>query len=123
MYLSVVNEPVDKEKMKAQRNLYESMKESKDMFTSCWTLNNIESMLMWCAYTTKSHGVLIETTVGKFIESLNLPSYSVMRGAVQYKNSLQGMELYEALLQRKNTIRMKESFDFILSLTAKESFR
>lgn len=123
MYLSVVNEPVDKEKMKAQRNLYESMKESKDMFTSCWTLNNIESMLMWCAYTTKSHGVLIETTVGKFIESLNLPSYSVMRGAVQYKNSLQGMELYEALFTKEEYYKDEREFRFYFEPNSKGKFQ
>ena len=123
MYLSVANEPVDKEKMKAQWNLYEGMKESKDMLTSCWTLNSIESMLMWCAYTTKGHGVLIETTVGKFIESLNLPNYSVMCGSVEYKNSLQRIKLYEALFTKEEYYKDEREFRFYFEPNYKGKFQ
>ena len=60
----------------------------------------------------------IETTVGKFIESLNLPSYSVMRGAVQYKNSLQGMELYEALFTKEEYYKDEREFRFYFEKSA-----
>ena len=56
-YLSIVNEPVDKKMLEKHKDLCKRIFESKDMFASCWTLNQIESMLMWQAYTMKGHGV------------------------------------------------------------------
>lgn len=101
MFLSIANQPVDKNRLEQHKEFCKRIFDSKDMYASCWTMNEIESMLMWQAYTMKRHGVLIESTVGDFIQSLKLANYSVMCAPIQYTNKVyQGMDYYETLFTK-----------------------
>lgn len=101
LYLSVVNQPIDEQKLEKHNKFCKRIFDSKDMYASCWTMNEAESMLMWQAYTMKRHGVLIESTIGDFVQSLNLPNYSVMCAPIQYNNKVyQGMDYYEVLFTK-----------------------
>ena len=101
MFLSVANQPIDKQILEKHKKFCKRIFNSKDMYASCWTMNETESMLMWQAYTVSRHGVLIESTIDEFVQSLNLPSYSVMCAPIQYNNKIyQGMDFYEALFTK-----------------------
>lgn len=124
MFLSVANQPIDKQILEKHKKFCKRIFNSKDMYASCWTMNETESMLMWQAYTVSRHGVLIESTIDEFVQSLNLPSYSV---CVLPSNIItrytKGWTFTKRCLRRLRTIRMKENYASISNQNTMEIFK
>lgn len=123
LYLSVANQPVDKQILDEHNKFCKRIFDSKDMYASCWTMNETESMLMWQAYTMKGHGVLIESTIEDFVQSLNLPDFSVMCAPIRYNNKVyQGMDYYEVLFTKTPYYKDEREFRFYFEPNNKGCF-
>lgn len=51
--------------------------------TSCWTLRQSESNLMWSGYTNKL-GACIKSTIGKFVSAVDYSGYTLLYGKISY---------------------------------------
>lgn len=71
----------------------EKLKKYRDTITiptSCWTLREAESSLMWTSYTTKL-GACIKSTVSRFISAVDFTGYDLLYGKITY----QGYNYYQ----------------------------
>lgn len=63
----------------------------KRLGISCWHMNNYESAAMWKLYLKTNEGVAIQTTYGRFVESLNKfpnPVYVSIVKYIDYENDI-----------------------------------
>lgn len=58
----------------------------KDVYINCWHMNENESDAMWHRYTGSSHGIAIQSTIGRLIESIDTFNGKLRIGAVRYTN-------------------------------------
>ena len=81
------NQKPDKERLEQDMRRFEdklaAYKELRSVPTSCWTLRNSESSLMWSAYTSKI-GVCIKSTVASFISAVDYTGYELFYGLMSY---------------------------------------
>jgi hypothetical protein len=59
---------------------------SRHAVINCWHENRSESVAMWNLYTSESHGIAIQTTVGHLIESLKGDGHQISIGRVTYED-------------------------------------
>lgn len=64
-----------------EREHYKAMSTT---LTSCWALGPYENELMWRSYTKPCSGVCLQTTIGKFVESLITDSFEIYCGKIIY---------------------------------------
>ena len=58
-------------------------KDSAFWFTSCWTKDQTESLLMWKNYTTKM-GARIKSNIDNFVASINTDRFKIVCGHISY---------------------------------------
>lgn len=58
-------------------------RQSPYKLASCWTHSKIENILMWKSYAFP-YGVRIETTIDKFITSLDSSNFDILVGKIKY---------------------------------------
>lgn len=62
----------------------------KRTFINCWHINEYESAAMWKLYLQSGEGVVIQSTIGKLKESLEIEERNLYIGKVQYMDYNQG---------------------------------
>ena len=60
--------------------------ETKNWFTSCWTMNIEESFLMWKSYAPDLFSVKIDTTIAKVLDGLDISEYKTYAANIHYRN-------------------------------------
>jgi hypothetical protein len=65
---------------------------SRHTAINCWHENRSESLAMWSLYTSESHGIAIQTTVGRLIESFKGDEHQIIVGRVTYEDHNQDYE-------------------------------
>ncbi|MBO5443841.1 MAG: hypothetical protein J5995_00625 [Muribaculaceae bacterium] len=77
----------DKDKVKQDicimSDKLEKYRHTSTIPTSCWTLRDAESSLMWHNYTTKL-GACIKSTVSNFISAIDFTEYDLLYGKIAY---------------------------------------
>jgi hypothetical protein len=63
------------------------------MGINCWDLNEEESLAMWQIYGEKHRGVVIESTYGRLVNSLDQTTDHVYIGMINYTDHFQTQEL------------------------------
>jgi hypothetical protein len=58
----------------------------KTFAINCWHENRSESVAMWSLYTTEGHGIAIQSTVGRLMESFRSNARAVNIGRVFYED-------------------------------------
>lgn len=74
----ILQSELDEMKKKFQEN-----RENGKLLTSCWCLRPYENFLMWHCYASKI-GVMIKSTVSKFLSSLETSEYDIICGRMNY---------------------------------------
>lgn len=96
--------PVDKEMVKLEsqifHNVFNKYKDSKELFTSCWTNESHENNLMWLAYT-QSYGIRISSTVYKFVNSFQTAHLKIVGGEMRYQSYTPAKDV-NGFLYKKN---------------------
>lgn len=59
---------------------------SRHAAINCWHENRSESVAMWNLYTSEEHGIAIQTTLGRLMESLKNSGPDVSIGRVTYED-------------------------------------
>lgn len=71
-----------------RKQIHNDFEQLNYLYTSCWTTQNIENILMWKSYASKM-GVCIKSTIGNYIASFKQPSfseYNVFCSKITYEN-------------------------------------
>lgn len=80
--------PLDKEIIESEykilHNVFNEYKDTKGLFTSCWTNESHENNLMWLAYT-QSYGIRISSKVCKFVDSFQSTQFKIIGGEIRYQ--------------------------------------
>jgi hypothetical protein len=90
---------------------------------SCWHMHQNESAAMWDKYASK--GFLVQSSVGRLVDSLKVADRKLMVGRVMYKNpgtSDWVSDFPECLFQKREEYFHEEEFRIIITLSTEERY-
>lgn len=122
-HFSIAGEPINK------RTLYKwsyndaQIMDTCKLYASCWTLRAREDYLMWNAYADSALSVRIESTIQKFVESIDIQksSYMIYGGKMYYGKEKPVQNVLDALFYKTEFYENEEEFRFyVLTSSQKE---
>lgn len=122
-HFSIANEPTNKHTLYKWNYNYAQIMETCKLYASCWTLREKEDYLMWNAYAGPALSVRIESTIQKFVESIDIQesSYMIYGSKMYYGKEKPMQNVLDALFYKTEFYENEEEFRFyVLTSNQKE---
>lgn len=111
---NVVNEKPSEQTLNSWKYRDKQIKESCELYTSCWTCKEEEDFLMWKAYGGTDFGIRIGTTIEKVVQSVDFSTFNIYCSKMRYGKEKPIYEVIDAMFYKTNYYKGEEELRFYL---------